>query len=361
LYRPLVPEAQVSGICRNHLVKTTDRISRRAWLAIALVALLLAGAWRQRDALASFDFSLFGQTLEKLDWRWLAGAWLFSLAAYYVRAVRWAVFLRPMHSRPDIYGLFKATTVGFAAIVLLGRPGELVRPYLIALKEKVSVASQLAAWFLERIYDLLMILLIFGFALSRVKGSGVRSGPSVLWLLSTGGMVAAAGSAGCLVGLVVLAAFHDRIREIAERMPEKIRGLAQTFVQGLECAASPRVTVEIFAYSILEWGLIAACFGSMIQAFDSLRAMGWVEVLVFMGFVAFGSLVQIPGIGGGVQVVTVFVLRELYGVPLEVASSAGLVVWIITFVGVVPVGLWHAVQEGLDWKKLKAVGEGQRA
>ena len=333
-------------------------MSRRAWLAIALVLLVLAGAWRQRDALASFDFSLFGRTLEKLDWRWLACAWLFSMSAYFVRAVRWAVFLRPVRPRPDIYGLFKATTVGFAAIVLLGRPGELVRPYLIALKEKVSVASQLAAWFLERIYDLLMIMLIFGFALSRVKGSGVRTGSSVLWLLSTGGIVATVASGGCLVGLVVLAAFHDRLRGVAERMPGKIRGLVRTFVEGLACAASPRVTAEIFAYSILEWGLIASCFASMIQAFDSLRAMGWVEVLVFMGFVAFGSLVQIPGIGGGVQVVTVFVLRELYAVPLEVASSAGVVVWIITFVGVVPIGLWHAVEEGLDWKKLKAVGEG---
>ncbi len=336
-------------------------MSRRAWLVIALVALLLAGVWRQRDALASFDLSLFGRTLEKLDWRWLGGAWLFSLAAYYIRAVRWAVFLRPVRPRPDIYGLFKATTVGFAAIVLLGRPGELVRPYLIALKERVSVASQLAAWFLERIYDLLMILLIFGFALSRVKGSGVRSGPSVLWLLSTGGIVAAAGSAACLIGLVVLAAFHDRLRGVAERLPGRIPGLAGTFVDGLECAASPRATVEIFAYSVLEWGLIASCFACMVQAFDSLRAMGWVEVLVFMGFVAFGSLIQIPGIGGGIQVVTVFVLRELYGTPLEVASSAGVVVWAITFVGIVPVGLWHAVQEGLDWKKLKAVGEGQEA
>ena len=39
--------------------------------------------------------------------------------------------------------------------MLLGRPGEFVRPYLIAVKERVPVTSQLAIWVLERIFDLL--------------------------------------------------------------------------------------------------------------------------------------------------------------------------------------------------------------
>ena len=59
--------------------------------------------------------------------------------------------------------LLSATVIGFTAITLFGRPGEFVRPYLIALKEKVPVTSQLAAWLLERIFDLLMALLLFGF------------------------------------------------------------------------------------------------------------------------------------------------------------------------------------------------------
>ena len=46
-----------------------------------------------------------------------------------------------------------------------------------------------------------------------------------------------------------------------------------------------------------------------------------VDVLIFMGFVSFGSAVQIPGIGGGMQVVAVLVLTELFGVRLELATS----------------------------------------
>ena len=75
--------------------------------------------------------------------------------------------------------LLSATVIGFTAITLFGRPGEFVRPYLIAVKEQVPVPSQFAAWVLERIFDLLMALLVFGFALTRVQSSGVHVGPTI--------------------------------------------------------------------------------------------------------------------------------------------------------------------------------------
>ena len=57
-----------------------------------------------------------------------------------------------------------------------------------------------------------------------------------------------------------------------------------------------------------------------------------------MGFVSFGSIVQIPGVGGGMQVVAVLVLTELFGVRLELAIAFALFLWIITFVAIVPAG-----------------------
>ena len=47
-------------------------------------------------------------------------------------------------------------------------------------------------------------------------------------------------------------------------------------------------------------------------------------------------MVQIPGVGGGMQIVTVLVLTEFYGVGLEAASSVALTLWLISFVVIVP-------------------------
>jgi hypothetical protein len=77
------------------------------------------------------------------------------------------------------------------------------------------------------------------------------------------------------------------------------------------------------------------------------------DVVIFIGFVAFGSVIQIPGVGGGMQLVGVVVLTELYGIPIEVATSMAIMVWVVTFVSFVPVGLAMAFHEGINWRKLK--------
>ena len=41
---------------------------------------------------------------------------------------------------------------------ILGRPAEIVRPYLIARKEQTPISSQLAIWVIERSFDMLILL-----------------------------------------------------------------------------------------------------------------------------------------------------------------------------------------------------------
>ena len=78
--------------------------------------------------------------------------------------------------------------IGFTAITLFGRAGEFVRPYLIAVKEKVPVTSQMAAWVLERIFDLLMASLLFGFRPDPGhQRRACTSGPKLAWVLAVGG------------------------------------------------------------------------------------------------------------------------------------------------------------------------------
>ena len=79
------------------------------------------------------------------------------------------------------------------------------------------------------------------------------------------------------------------------------------------------------------------------------------DVVIALGFVAFGSVLQIPGVGGGMQIATVLVLTELYGVSLEAASGIALVLWIITFVVIVPLGLVLAFHEGIKWRSLRHI------
>ena len=55
------------------------------------------------------------------------------------------------------------------------------------------------------------------------------------------------------------------------------------------------------------------------------------------------------------QIATVLVLTELYGVSLEAASGIALVLWLITFVMIVPLGLVLAFHEGIKWRSLRHI------
>jgi hypothetical protein len=310
-----------------------------------------------------FDWNLAAAALARIRWPWLLLSLAMAAASYYGRALRWAVFLQPLKARPSIRNLLSATVIGFAAVTLFGRPGELVRPYLIAVKERVPVSSQFAAWFLERIFDLLMALLIFGFALTRVHASGAHVGPGLAAVLAVGGRFAAIASLALLAVLLSLRHFAEPIRRrlvaALRLLPEarflKFEKLVNALMQGLESTRSDAALLLVLIYSVLEWALIAACWGCVTRSFFG-ASLSFVDTLVLLGFVSFGSIIQLPGIGGGMQVVSIMVLTELFAVKLEVAAAFAMLVWIITFVAVVPVGLALALKEGLDWRGLRRIG-----
>jgi glycosyltransferase 2 family protein len=340
-----------------------SRITNRKWkwaLGITLAAGLVLLAWaglRHRG----FDWGVFRATLAGLEWGWLAAGFALVLASYAGRALRWAVLIRPLRPNASLWGLISATAVGFTALTILGRAGEFVRPYLISLKERVPLSSQLAALLLERIYDLLMALVLFGFALSRIRHSEVHAGPALSWVLAVGGWVAAAVGVVCLVLLVAMGQFSGvmrarvlgALRILPARYYRRFEETADSFVQGVASTGDRRSLLELTAYTVLEWAILAASIGCILRAFGGAVPFGLVDVLIFMGFLAFGAVIQIPGVGGGVQVVTILVLTELFRVPLEVATSVAMLLWVSNFVVIVPVGSLLALHEGLNWKKLR--------
>jgi hypothetical protein len=56
-------------------------------------------------------------------------------------------------------------------------------------------------------------------------------------------------------------------------------------------------------------------------------------------------------------VVSVLVLTELFGVRFELATAFALLLWVLTFVAIVPVGLLVGLKEGLDWHSLRHLGD----
>lgn len=346
-------------------------LSRRRrfwWGGWALVVLLAAAVWfgiRWRGE-GGFDFRELLGVWRSANPYWLAASVAIMLVSYYGRALRWAVMIEPLRPRPSLWGLFKATAIGYTAIVLLGRPGELVRPYLIASRENVPFSSQLAAWLMERIYDLLFVLLLFGFALALVTGGPERrTGPLLEWALRAGGWAAGCTGLLCLAVLFGLHRWsHDlsgRLQPVlnllGERSRERAARLVESLTGGFGAARDTTAIARLMGWSLVEWAIVTAGYVAVFHAFPETAAFRLGEVLIFLGFVAFGSVIQIPGIGGGMQVAATVVLVELFGLRLEEAAGIALAIWMTAFVGVVPFGLLLAFHDGVNFLRMSSLDE----
>src|SRR2546428_1492033 len=167
---------------------TKKRIALYAVVALLLVALfyLQFRTWR------GFDWAVFLAQTRQVQLIHILLGIAFTYLAYVMRALRWRIFLRPVKQTMTMR-LLSPTIVGFTGLSLLGRPGELIRPYLIARRENLSFSSQLAAWAVERIFDigaftfLLLLTVFFARAPRRLADyHSLREAGLVLTALSVG-------------------------------------------------------------------------------------------------------------------------------------------------------------------------------
>jgi uncharacterized membrane protein YbhN (UPF0104 family) len=339
--------------------------SHRTIFIFVTVTAALTAFILYRIRTAGFDWAEFVRTFRGVHGGWLAASAFAIILTYFGRALRWQVMVRPVKPDSSAWNIFVCTAIGFTAIVFFGRAGELVRPYLVSVKERVSFSSQMAAWLLERVLDLLMVLLIFGIALSQIPHTGFTPGPHLKVVLQAGGIILGVAGAACLLMLLAFRLFSDAMHRrlmsaiafLPQRYQNRIGEVLAAFSQGLGSTRSNAVIGLLLAYSVLEWILIIGCFVCLFRAFPATAGFPMIDVVVCMGFVSLGAAIQVHGVGGGIKVAPVNVLTELFGVSFESATGFAVALWAVTFLVIVPVGLILAFHEGLNWHNLRHVSE----
>ncbi len=108
-------------------------------------------------------------------------------------------------------------------------------------------SSQVAAWLLERLLDLLAVLVIFGFALTRIPADNASIGTGLRWTLGAGGYLVALLGVLCLAILVAFRNFSDwaekRILSALKAFPdtyyERSRSMVRAFSEGVQSTRNP--------------------------------------------------------------------------------------------------------------------------
>jgi glycosyltransferase 2 family protein len=326
------------------------------FLILAFLVYLQVREWQ------AFDWSKFGSLNRQIRWAHVVHAVIWIYIGYVLRAVRWKIFLLPVRPKASYTGLVPPTLIGFSGLALLGRPGELIRPYLISRRENLPFSSQLGVWFIERIFDVGAFTLLMVAAIFFLPGAmqsiphpeyygDFRIGGFLLigLVILLGGAAIAVGRHGEYLACWFEKRFAHLARNLGHRIAERIR----EFGAGLRLVHGPLSLSLSTLVSLAMWFVIAVSYQEVTHAYGTAALdIPRPQVLLLMGASIFGSMLQLPGIGGGSQVATMAALTKIFDVPAEMAASCAILLWLVCFMAVIPLGLALAHHERLSLRNL---------
>jgi len=325
-------------------------------IVVAFLFYLQYRHWR------SFDWSAFWSQTHRVDKiRVLYGVALIYFA-YFIRAIRWKVFLTPARPKTRVTELITPTLVGFTGLALLGRAGEFIRPYLIARRTDLSLSSQLAVWMVERIFDFGAFALLLAIAVLAEGGMlsipdpgpfyrALKVGVLLLNLLvaAVAALAVAINRWGELIALRTERSLSHLPRNFGHRAAAEVR----KFGTGLHTIHGPLSLFWAATTSVGMWYVIALAYKAVTHSYHVASLdIPLLQILILMGASMAGSLLQLPGVGGGSQLAIIAMLSGPFAAPPELAASCGILLWLVTFAAVVPLGLLLAHRERLSLRKL---------
>lgn len=336
---------------------------RRIVILVGVLLALGALVYLQFRTWKTFDWGVFLQETRSASLSRLLIAVVLIYSVYYLRAIRWKIFLRPV-CKTSAAKLTPPQFIGFAGLALLGRPGEFIRPYLIARREELSFPSQIAVWTVERIFDTGSVAIILAVALLSRRLHTVpylAENRHIMHRLNEFGYLLVAG-----VALVAVIAFairrngealgawvEERLRRWLPKTAHLIAKKVHNFGEGLNTIHGVGSFFQLVGISLFIWVIVGTAYFEVTRAYGLDRIEVPHVVLLMVASMA-GSMLQLPAIGGGSQLATIAVLAHVFEVPKELAASCGVMLWLVTFMAVIPMGLVLAHREHVSLRELEA-------
>lgn len=320
--------------------------SKRSRIVLLLVVLAMAAlVWFARHRI-HFNWAVFGEQLRLVDWRKIALGLVCIYAAYVIRAIRWAGFLRHNKKVP-LLSLLGTQVMGFTAVALIGRVADPVRPYLVAKKTGLPLSSQIAVYIMERLFDFGSMALISSTVIL-LAPAGSLPHPEILRKAGVWGLAATVAGglflvvvrlAGERVASLMGRAFGSASKGLGAAVETKIRA----FHSGLDTIRSFSDFAIAAGLSLGMWVMISFAYLVTALAFvasPQLAAMTPAKGVLLMMVSGTASSIQLPVVGWFTQIGLVEeAIRNFFGVTPEASLGCAAMLLVVTFLGIIPVGL----------------------
>jgi glycosyltransferase 2 family protein len=340
-------------------------VKKHPWIMYLVGAILVVALGWLIHTRVHFQWSVFRDQLQHVDWRRIALGIVMVVFCYWLRAARWAVLVKPQ-KKVTSFSLLGSQVIGFTAVALFGRLADLVRPYLVARRANLSLSSQIAVYTVERMFDLGAMAMIFSGALLLAPDRATLPYHEALQHAALGGLAVTVALAIFAIsvrasGRAVAGLAEKNLGSLSPALGHSVGSKIRAFRDGLDSIATLGDFFRSLGLSLLMWGLITAAYLETARAFvlsPELSAMTLARCMVLMAASMVGSMVQLPVLGWFTQIgVTTGVMQKVFHVQFEPALACGTMLLIVTFMCVIPVGLIWARVEHVSLKKVSEQSE----
>ena len=322
---------------------------------VRFVATVLVSAAFLFFALRGVEWDRLWVALQDTRWLYVPAIFGTTIWTLYIRAQRWKVLL---HGHGEVpHSIFvHATNIGFMAnMVLPLRAGEVIRPVLLARRSGLPLGAVLASIVLERVFDLVTVIAIFGVAAMLVPVSVT---------LQNVGLLLVALAVGLSVTILVLRWKQTWILRFWESMAphfphfaaEPVGHFLRAFLRALSVLDRPRTFLSLIAWTCYLWSIIALVNALGLLAFDLVVPL-LPATLVVTAVVALAvSAPSAPGYVGSFQFGCKVALAA-YAVDSSTALAFSLVLHVTQFLATVGAGVVSLALEGMSLREIEEVGQ----
>jgi uncharacterized protein (TIRG00374 family) len=317
----------------------------------------------------NLDWQEVGHSLSQADPTDITLAVLIICLGYLLRAIRWQVLLEPL-TKSSLRELFATTTVGFAAIFLIGRAGEIVRPMWLPMRDRrVRPSAALVTLGLERIFDLASLVGFFAVNLLWLKPpvgreEDFRYVETIGWLML---VVMVAGIAFLLVYQRRSTRFIDWFARVFDRswIPQPLQRVAVSILRQLAAALNVlrdwRETFWLVFWTLALWLAIAVPTWLVLIAFN--LPVSFSDSLFIMGLAALSSVVPTPGGAAGAfhTATAASILLIKNDIRTEDAAAAAIVMHLVYFAPAIFFGLYYFFHGDISIERFRSLISSENA
>jgi len=225
-----------------------------------LVSIAIAGLFLWL-ALRGLDFDKIKNSLQKANYLWVAFAAIFGVSAYIFRAVRWNLLLEPMGYKISNSNSLWSISFGYLMNLTIPRSGEVARSTALYGVEKVPVDKSFGTIILERVVDLVCMMLFLGLTLlfkfeaikSFYDNSGFKPNPLLIIAIIASG----------IIGLILFFKFKNNFRRF--KIISKIIDFIDGIFEGLKSIFNLKQKGKFILYTAGIW--ICYFFASYLVCF----------------------------------------------------------------------------------------------